>query len=127
MGRNVEQEGKDFFKNHANVTDSNATSTEQGAARYAHEQIADDLAKAMKGMTASEREKFMDSICDASASTTGEYAEFKEVNGKLHVITRGFNMPINMGMTRDTNVEDLIASRNKTAGGHGWDGQDGGW
>ncbi len=125
MGRNVEQEGKDFFKNHANITDSNSQPTEAGAYRYAHEQIADDLAKAVKGMSPAEQERFLDSIAKASESTAGEYTEFKEVNGKLHAYTRGFYAPVNLGMTTDTNVEDLMKSRLPSAGGHGWDSD--GW
>ncbi len=122
MGRNVEQEGKDFFKNHANITDTTSTPSDIGAYRTAAEQISDDLAKAVTGMTAGERERFLDSIAKASESTAGEYAEFKEVNGKLHVYTRGFYARVNLGMTTDTNIEDLMQNRLREKGSHGWDG-----
>lgn len=123
MGRNIEQEGKDFFNNHANITDSNAQAKENGSSRYAHEQICDDLKKAVVGMSAAEREKFYDTIAAESQKTSGEYAEFKEVNGHLHVFTRGLSVPLNFGMTRDTDLEELMKTRGATDGGHGWDGE----
>lgn len=122
MGRDIEQEAKQFFKDHCNLTDTNTTpDCNNQSYRYAHEQIADDLARSLQGLSKSEITKFCDTLAKQSAITAGEYAEFeKSSDGHLHVKTRGFDIPINFGMSKDSDLNDVMQARARR-GGYGTD------
>lgn len=123
--KQLQAKATEFVKDHANITDSNASAMPgNGSPREAAEQIADDLNKAMKGMSAGQRQEFMNDIAKEGQQSKhdGDYANFsKGSDGHLHVKTRGFNSPINFGMSRDSDLVDLTKKR-ASLGGHACDG-----
>lgn len=125
MGRhNIEQEAKQFVKDHGNLTDSTATALRNGASRYASEQIADDLNSSMRDMSAGQKKQFIDAIAKEGQKSdhSSDWATFSQSSdGHLHVKTRAFHKYVNFGMSQDSDLNDLTQKR-ASLGGHGVDG-----
>jgi hypothetical protein len=94
---------REFRESHKNISDTNS-----GYNMDAAEKVAEDLNRVTKDMTPAQKQQYFKELAEDSAKHPGDYANFKMEDGHLHVVTRGFSLPINLGMSKDTDLQDKM-------------------